>query len=160
MDHSSHFLISMAPGTSAQRSREHRKKVKEDPEKYQLYLKKEKERYKRRKEEGKLKAKKNFFLLTTIPFNFGFERLTWNFLEAGHGKGPADGVGAAVKRRADALVAQGTDLPCAEVLFQALSAEHKKVNLFYVQEEEIEANDKLIPKQLSTIRGTMKIYQV
>ena len=95
----------MAPGTSAQRSREHRNKVKEDPEKYQLYLKKEKERYKRRKEEGKLKAKKNFFLLTTIPFNFGFERLTWNFLEAGHGKGPADGVGAAVKRRADALVA-------------------------------------------------------
>ena len=46
----------MAPRTSAQRSKEHREKVKEDPEKYQLYLKKEKERYKRRKEEGKLKA--------------------------------------------------------------------------------------------------------
>lgn len=45
------------------------------------------------------RSKKNFFLLSTVPFDLGFQRLTWNFLEAGHGKGPADGVGAAVKRQ-------------------------------------------------------------
>lgn len=27
--------------------------------------------------------------------------MTWNFIEAGHGKGPMDGIGGSMKRRAD-----------------------------------------------------------
>ena len=36
---------------------------------------------------------------------------TWNFFEASHGKGAADGVGGVLKRTADQIVKQGTDLP-------------------------------------------------
>ncbi|KAL7383091.1 hypothetical protein ABVT39_004718 [Epinephelus coioides] len=72
------------------------------------------------------RSKKNFYLLSTMPFRFGFSRVTWNFLEAGHGKGPADGVGAAIKRNADAIVARGIDVPSGEVLFDVLSMSNQR----------------------------------
>jgi hypothetical protein len=37
----------------------------------------------------------------------------WIYSEAGHGKGPADGVGAALKRQADAFVAHGGNVETA-----------------------------------------------
>ncbi|KAJ3605026.1 hypothetical protein NHX12_027077 [Muraenolepis orangiensis] len=64
------------------------------------------------------RSKKNLFFLSTEPFKMGFVRVTWNFLEAGHGKGPADGVGAAVKRTADALVAKGMDIQNGAKLYE------------------------------------------
>ena len=86
--------------------------------------------------------------------------MTWNFLEAGHGKGPADGVGAAVKRRADDIIAQGKDIPNAQVLFEELQQQKSAVELFYVEPEDIEAMDMHVSSELQTIPGTMKIHQV
>ncbi|KAJ4940403.1 hypothetical protein JOQ06_026706 [Pogonophryne albipinna] len=70
------------------------------------------------------RGKKNFFLLSTIPFRMGFTAVNWSFLEAGHGKGLADGVGATMKRTADSQVARGTDIPTAKALYDTLSS-HK-----------------------------------
>ncbi len=88
-----------------------------------------------------------------MPFRFGFSRVTWNFLEAGHGKGPADGVGAATKRNADAIVAREIDVPSSEVLFDVLSKEQSKIKLFHVTKEDISAKDALLPNQLETVHG-------
>lgn len=46
---------------------------------------------------------KAFFLLFSqyITQRYGIQVASWNFCEAGHGKGPMDGVGAVVKRTAD-----------------------------------------------------------
>lgn len=90
----------------------------------------------------------------------GWKKLTWNFLEAGHGKGPADGIGAAVKRRADDIIARGKDLPNARVLFEELQQQKSATELFYVEPEDIESMDIHVPSELQTIRGTMKIHQV
>lgn len=65
-------------------------------------------------------SKKDFFLLCTVPFKLGFNKVTWNFLEAGHGKGPADGIGAAIKRTADDIVSKGMDLPNGKVVYETL----------------------------------------
>ena len=46
----------------------------------------------------------NFYLIANKVCNYGFRSATWNFLEAGHGKRAADGIGAVVKRTADAYV--------------------------------------------------------
>lgn len=46
----------MAPKAAAQRSKSYRKRLKDDPEKYAQYLQSEKERYRRRRETGKLKS--------------------------------------------------------------------------------------------------------
>ena len=86
--------------------------------------------------------------------------MTWNFLEAGHGKGPADGIGAAVKRRADDIIARGKDIPDAQVLFEELKKQKSATELFYIEPETIEEMDVHVPSELQTIRGTMKIHQV
>jgi len=66
----------------------------------------------------KYRQKKNFYLFSTLLQNYSF--LTWNFWEASHGKGPADGIGAALKRSADKLIREGTDIPSAEAMFEKL----------------------------------------
>ena len=50
-----------------------------------------------------------------------FESVFWNFLESSHGKGPADGIGAAVKNMADRQVAHGKDVLDIEQFMSALS---------------------------------------
>lgn len=44
------------------------------------------------------RCKANFYLLSTLLFDWGFKVGNWSFLEAGHEKGPADGIGGSVKR--------------------------------------------------------------
>ena len=46
-------------------------------------------------------------LLANVPFDMGFHEVYWNFSDAGHGKGPGDDVGAAIKRLADNMVLSG-----------------------------------------------------
>lgn len=44
----------------------------------------------------------------------------WSFLESGHGKGDADGIGVSIKRTADLLVAQEAKLLEAKAVFNNL----------------------------------------
>ena len=60
-------------------------------------------------------------MLAQKPFEWGMNHVNWSFLEAGHGKGAADGIGGVLKRTADRIVAQGADLPNAEAVFECLS---------------------------------------
>ncbi|XP_041713164.2 uncharacterized protein LOC121546167 [Coregonus clupeaformis] len=106
------------------------------------------------------RSKNNFFFLSKVPYELGFKKVTWNFLEAGHGKGPADGIGAAVKRQADSLVAKGIDLPTGKVLYEQLLNQQSTVKLMYITEGEIEEMDSLLPDDLLTIKGTMQIHQI
>lgn len=52
----------------------------------------------------------NCYLMSSIPYTWGFKRLTWNYSERGHGKGAPDGVGGTLKRKADMHVLGGRDL--------------------------------------------------
>jgi len=89
----------------------------------------------------------------------GFSEGYWNFLEAGHGKGPADGIGAVIKRTADKLVALGKDLTSTQRLMDAL-VENTTVKLFIVDGEQIERMESKIPQGISAIPNTMKLHQV
>jgi len=60
------------------------------------------------------RQKKNFYLLTKLLHDYSL--VTWNFWEASHGKGPADGIDAVLKRSADKLVRQGVDIPSGRVV--------------------------------------------
>ena len=53
----------------------------------------------------------SFFLWNKRVFDLGFRHSSWNFLEASHGKGSADRIGAAIKRAADHQVnVKGRDI--------------------------------------------------
>ncbi|XP_041920930.1 uncharacterized protein LOC121684876 [Alosa sapidissima] len=105
------------------------------------------------------RGKKNFYLMSIIPFQMGFRTVNWSFLEAGHGKGPADGVGATIKRTADTQVARGSDIPSAKTLYETLRT-LTKVHLFYVEDDQISRVSALLPKELPTIKGTLSLHQV
>ncbi|KAI4829768.1 hypothetical protein KUCAC02_001438 [Chaenocephalus aceratus] len=101
----------------------------------------------------------NFYLASTVPFMQGFEKVTWNFTEASHGKGAPDGVGGALKNLADRIVSYGTSIPDANTLFEQLKL-NSSVRLFKITEEDINKSAELVPPALKAVLGTMRIHQV
>ncbi|XP_041360121.1 uncharacterized protein LOC121376342 isoform X1 [Gigantopelta aegis] len=99
------------------------------------------------------RQKQNFFLMCTKPFQTGFNVMTWNFFESSHGKGAPDGVGGAIKRSADRLVAHGIDVPNAETFYEKLKG--SAIKLFYVPD----VPPNTLP-MLSIVPGTMSLHQV
>jgi hypothetical protein len=99
----------------------------------------------------------NFFLCSVIPNLFGIKMTWWNFTEAGHGKGPADGVGAAIKRLADRCVLSGQEITDAVSLKCALEA-LTTVKLFVVGPNDfISLSD---TANIPPFPGTMQVHQL
>ena len=75
--------------------------------------------------------------MSKIPYQLGFEHVSWDFLKTSHGKGPADGVGAAVKAMADRLVLYGTDITNSDELLDALEKQ-LNVKMFKIDPDRID----------------------
>jgi hypothetical protein len=106
------------------------------------------------------RCKTNFYLMSTLPFEWGYKVVNWSFLEAGHGKGAADGIGGSLKRTADGIVASGKDLTDAQSVFTCLS-KNTTTRLFLVTEEDVAPMDQYLqPILLKPIRGTMAFHQL
>ena len=73
-------------------------------------------------------------------------------MEAGHGKGPADGIGAVIKRTADRMIANGDDVTDAETMMKVLKTANTTVKLYLVTEKEIETVRELLPKSLKPVQ--------
>jgi hypothetical protein len=109
------------------------------------------------------RCKNNFFLFSTLLYRYWKDKLkiaTWNYMEAGHGKGAPDGVGGQLKRTADRLVGYGHDLCNANEVYTALSEAQSGVKLYFVGSNDITVVDKVLPIALSGVNGTMKIRQL
>jgi hypothetical protein len=105
--------------------------------------------------------KTNFALMAIKPFSWGMKYLTWNLLEASHGKGPADGVGAVVKSAADRLVAHGKDILNLQDLNDGLEDNLKGVQLYTVHKKDIDdVADTISTLECMPVKGTMKIHQL
>lgn len=72
------------------------------------------------------------------------KHFSWNYLEAGHGKGAPDGIGGVTKRTADRLVAQGSDIASFHTLVSALSNNVKGITYYTVTEEDINSTSERI----------------
>ncbi|XP_069136746.1 uncharacterized protein [Argopecten irradians] len=102
----------------------------------------------------------NFYLFATKVYEYGFTCASLNFLEAGHGKGAADGIGGVIKRKADDLVnVQGKDITCAKDLLEGLKS-NVNVHLHEVVEEEIDKIESGLPNNLKPLPKTMQIHQL
>ncbi|KAL4718988.1 hypothetical protein ACJJTC_018527 [Scirpophaga incertulas] len=106
--------------------------------------------------------KRMFYIISKLYRNFpNLKLVTWNFSEAGHGKGAADGVGGTVKRVADAAVAKGKDIDNIKDFMTIVAQSAEKVKLEIVNESEIFEKDLLIPlDKLKPLKGTNKVHQV
>lgn len=103
-----------------------------------------------------------FYVISKLWWYFhGLKMVTWNYFESAHGKGAADGVGAVVKRTADAAVAQGRDVVTLDGFLKIVRQNTQKINLATVEEYQIIEKDMLIPsEQLKPLKGTMKVHQI
>lgn len=92
-----------------------------------------------------------------------FMHWTWNYHEAGHGKGAPDGVGATCKRSADHVVAMGRDVTNLTQFCGAVQNRCPNITLFTVTDAEIEETEKLISSNqpnLLPFKGTLQVHQV
>ncbi|XP_060804464.1 uncharacterized protein LOC132902617 [Amyelois transitella] len=106
------------------------------------------------------RQKKNFYLLNLFTCKLNLKYSTWSFSESGHGKGIADGVGGSVKRQLDRRVSYGCDVTNATDAFEVLSNSMKTVKCFYVNDTDTKNISKLIPTNIATVPGTMKLHQI
>ncbi|XP_060806067.1 uncharacterized protein LOC132902972 [Amyelois transitella] len=105
-----------------------------------------------------------FFVLASrlskdIPNLQGF---SWNYSEAGHGKGAPDGVGATCKRTADAVVAAGGDVDTLEQFVEVIQARCPGIIFHTINDEDIQSITDAIEKtsKLKSFNGTLKVHQI
>ncbi|CAH1114000.1 unnamed protein product [Psylliodes chrysocephalus] len=87
--------------------------------------------------------------------------MTWNFSEAGRGKGALDGIGEVIKRTADRLVALGEDIPNLTCLVEQISNRCSGIQLQVVTEDTFQKIDSecSVPNDLKAFKGT-SIHQI
>ncbi|MES9883292.1 MAG: hypothetical protein ABW185_20700 [Sedimenticola sp.] len=90
-------------------------------------------------------------------------KASWTYFEAGHGKGPCDGVGGCAKRLADSAVKREcTVIQTAEDFYNwGDSLENSKVKYMYVPKSKcVEAQDEVTTMNAKPIKGTMHVHGV
>ncbi|KAF9424321.1 hypothetical protein HW555_000460 [Spodoptera exigua] len=79
---------------------------------------------------------------------------TWNYHEAGHGKGASYGVGAICKRSADRLVGSGNDISSLNDLSEAIQKTCPNINVYLIDEMNILEKEAL----LATAKEQIKTF--
>ena len=103
-----------------------------------------------------------FFLIAKyVGCELDVDNVVWHFSESGHGKGAPDGVGACIKRQADAHVALGQDVSDFEKLISCLSENCKGIKIFVVDDTHIKHISEILSKSTTrAFKGTMSIRQL
>ena len=107
------------------------------------------------------KQELNFYLFSNNIEERGLKFSTWNFFESGHGKGIPDGVGATIKRTADAAVRRGRDCTNARDMVDIVESTGPKTRIFLIPEKAIDgAITSLANATVTPVKGTMKLHQI
>ena len=114
---------------------------------------------------SQFKNKSVFQIISTHENEFGC-KANWNYFEAGHGKGPCDGIGGTVKRLADDAVTQNKVViedPLDIFSWSQETQNESKIKYLFVSSEETKVFKELLQERaetLKTVAGTMKIHAV
>ena len=99
-----------------------------------------------------------FYISTTLPEVFPhLDKISWNYSECGHGKGAPHGLGGTLKRMADRMVAQGTDIADFTTFVKTFDEHCKDIKIIVIEKETIE-NEAKHPS--IKFKGTTKVHQV
>lgn len=114
---------------------------------------------------SQFRNKSVFQIISKHESEFGC-KANWNYFEAGHGKGPCDGIGGTVKRLADDAVTQSKVVIQDPFDFFSWSQEtqhESKIKYLFVSSDETKACKKLLQERAETLKavpGTMKVHAV
>lgn len=90
-------------------------------------------------------------------------KYSWNFHEAGHGKGAPDGVGATCKRSADQLIARNGDITNLHDFVGVLGEKCPGIKISIIEDADIERVNKMIKEnedKQKPFKGTLLVHQV
>ena len=87
--------------------------------------------------------------------------INWTYLEAGKGKGAADGIGGVIKRAFTDIILQHPDSKFESVtdFLQYLPSYIQNIEIFHFIKEDVMEKRNIVPELLS-IKGTGKCHQV
>lgn len=105
-----------------------------------------------------------FYLIANHKESFGIDAY-WNFFEAGHGKGPCDGIGGVTKRSADIAMKSGRcsiqDASDFYAWSQSDACNLKSISFTYIDKAVCEENSVEISTwPAKPVKGTMKVHAV
>lgn len=100
----------------------------------------------------------NIFMSNTIPLQFGFTTIIWNYFEAGHGKSVADAIGSTIKNNADKVVCRGKDVASINELVGNLMS--LKTRIYVIEDQNMNEVQSVVPKVLKPIPKCLKIHQI
>lgn len=102
-----------------------------------------------------------FHVLANQQQHFGVHA-RWNYFEAGHGKGPCDGIGGTCKRRASEAVKQGkTTIQDAREFYKWATESGIAIEYyFYSQTEYDDAAAYFASLSLKVVQGTLSLHAV
>ncbi|XP_031781055.1 uncharacterized protein LOC107982089 [Nasonia vitripennis] len=107
------------------------------------------------------KNKTLFFLITQVlPQRYAqIRKITYNYSESGHGKGPADGIGGALKRLADDQVKYGRDVSNFDAFLSIIKEKSKKIYISSITEVDISKVENQVSNEIKCYNGTRQMYQ-
>jgi hypothetical protein len=76
-------------------------------------------------------------MVSRFAKKFGVQA-SWTYFEAGHGKGPCDGVGGGIKKLADNRVKVGEVITDATEFCKVLATKVKQMNILRVTAQDVE----------------------
>ena len=103
----------------------------------------------------------NMFNITAMHKSMFNVSASWQYFESGHGKGPCDGVGGAVKRSADLAVKKGAMIQTAQEFFNWGLQQDTAVDYLMVNKQLVkEASEEMLSLEATSVPGTMKFHSV
>ena len=90
----------------------------------------------------------------------GFQRTTWNFFAASHGKGAPGGIGGTLKGTADSLVLQGNDIVDGKTFHEMVGRSLSSIQLYHITEPDMQIYVELLSQSLKLAPTTKKIHQI
>ena len=105
-----------------------------------------------------------FSIIKKHEAHFGVN-CTWDYFEAGHGKGPCDGIGGTVKRCADMAIKQRkVNIQSADDFHTWAASSNLAVSFKYISKDDIGRYSIILNENLAKnckpVKGTLKLHSV
>lgn len=84
---------------------------------------------------------------------------SWDYLESGHGKGPCDGVGGAIKRFANNAIKSGTIIGNASQFYDWAKENNQKMDCFFITSADIKNAERIL-KNAKAAKGLSKSHSL
>ena len=87
-------------------------------------------------------------------------KIIYHFTEAGHGKGPSDGLGAVIKKKVERMILGGKVINNAYQAYLALTQNQQNQRILYVPQRKIQKEMPLKHPNMKSVKGTQSYHMI